>query len=109
MNKINKVMMAILFAIAITFANDSTKVDLYQPDTNYTKIETNMQEYANMHKVSEATKLASVASIVLGGLILSNDENNPIGAGMMVAGGMCYFVGFTLEFSYTDKLNVIVK
>lgn len=109
MNKINKIVMAILVAVAITFANDSTKIDLYQPDTNYTKIETNMQEYVNMHKASEITKLASVASMVLGGLILSNDENNPIGAGMMVVGGMGYFVGFALEFSYTDKLNVIVK
>ena len=109
MNKINKIAMAILFAVAITFANDSTKVDLYQPDTNYTKIETNINQYTYMHKASEATKLASVASMVLGGLILSNDENNPIGAGMMVAGGMGYFVGFALEFSYTDKLNVIVK
>ena len=109
MNKINKIAMAILFAIAITFANDSTKVDLYQPDINYTKIETNINQYAYMHKASEATKLASVASMVLGGLILSNDENNPIGACMMVAGGMGYFVGFALEFSYTDKLNVIVK
>lgn len=109
MNKINKIAMAILFAVAITFANDSSKVDLYQPDTNYTKIETNINQYAYMHKASEATKLASVASMVLGGLILSNDENNPIGAGMMVAGGMGYFVGFALEFSYTDKLNVIVK
>lgn len=109
MNKINKIIMAILFAVAITFANDSTKVDLYQPDTNYTKIETNIEKYTYMHKASEATKLASVASMVLGGLILSNDENNPIGAGMMVAGGMGYFVGFALEFSYTDKLNVIVK
>lgn len=109
MNKINKIVMAILFAVAITFANDSTKVDLYQPDTNYTKIETNINQYAYMHKASEATKLASVASMVLGGLILTNDENNPIGAGMMVAGGMGYFVGFALEFSYTDKLNVIVK
>ena len=109
MNKINKIALAILFAIAITFANDSTKVDLYQPDTNYTKIETNINQYTYMHKASEATKLASVASMVLGGLIISNDENNPIGAGMMVAGGMGYFVGFALEFSYTDKLNVIVK
>ena len=109
MNKINKIAMAILFAVAITFANDSTKVDLYQPDTNYTKIETNINQYTYMHKASEATKLASVASMVLGGLIISNDENNPIGAGMMVAGGMGYFVGFALEFSYTDKLNVIVK
>lgn len=109
MNKINKVILAILFAVSITFANDSTKVDLYQQDTNYTKIETNMQKYTYMHKVSEATKLASVASMVLGGLILSNDENNPIGAGMIVAGGIGYFVGFSLEFSYTDKLNVIVK
>ena len=109
MNKINKIAMAILFAVAITFANDSTKVDLYQQDTNYTKIETNINQYAYMHKASEATKLASVASMVLGGLILANDENNPIGAGMMVAGGMGYFVGFALEFSYTDKLNVIVK
>lgn len=109
MNKINKIAMAILFAVAITFANDSTKIDLYQADTNYTKIETNINQYTYMHKASEATKLASVASMVLGGLILSNDENNPIGAGMMVAGGMGYFVGFALEFSYTDKLNVIVK
>ena len=109
MNKINKIVMAILFAVAITFANDSTKIDLYQPDTNYTKIETNINQYAYMHKASEATKLASVASMVLGGLILTNDENNPIGAGMMVAGGIGYFVGFALEFSYTDKLNVIVK
>ena len=109
MKKINTLIMAILFAVAITFANDSTKVDLYKPDTNYTTIETNMQKYTYMHKASEATKLASVASMVLGGLILSNDENNPIGAGMIVAGGMGYFVGFSLEFSYTDKLNVIVK
>lgn len=109
MKKITTIMMAILFAVAITFANDSTKVDLYQPDTNYTKIETNINQYTYMHKASEATKLASVASMVLGGLILSNDENNPIGAGMMVAGGMGYFVGFALEFSYTNKLNVILK
>lgn len=106
MNKINKIVLAILFAVAITFANDSTKVDLYQPDTNYTKIETNIEKYTSIHKASEATKLASIASIVLGGLILSNDENNPIGAGMMVAGGIGYFVGFSLEFSYTDKLIV---
>ena len=112
MNKINKIVMAILFAVVITFANDSAKVDLYQPDTNYinyTKIETNINQYTYMHKASEATKLASVASMVLGGLIMSSDENNPIGAGLLVGGGFGYFVGFALEFSYTDKLNVIVK
>ena len=99
MNKINKIALAILFAVAITFANDSTKVDLYKPDTNYTKIETNMQEYANMHKVSEVTKLVSIGSMVLGGLIMNHSENEPIGAGMLIAGGLGYFVGFTIEFS----------
>lgn len=109
MNKLIKILSAIALMATLTFANDTTKVNLFNVDSNYTKIETNLRDYASIHKASETTKMVSIASMVLGGLILSNDENNPIGAGMMVAGGMGYFVGFALEFSYTDKLNVIVK
>lgn len=109
MSKLNKITLAILFAVAITFANDSMKVDSFAPDTSINKIEFDMQKYQSMHKVSEVTKLVSIGSMVLGGLIMNHSENEPIGAGMMIAGGMGYFLGFTIEFAYTDKLKLNIK
>ena len=99
MNKINKIALAILFAVALAFANDSTKVDYFASDTSTNKIELDMQKYQSMHKVSEVTKLVSIGSMVLGGLLMNHSENEPIGAGMLIAGGLGYFVGFTIEFS----------
>ena len=109
MNKLIKILSAIALMATLTFANDSTNVNLFNVDTNYTKIETDLQTYTSMHKASETTKMVSIASMLLGGLIIANDENNPIGGGMLVMGGMGYFVGWAIEFSYTDKLNIKLK
>lgn len=109
MNKIIKILSAIALMATLTFANDSTNVNRFMVDTNYTKIDTDLQAYTSMHKTSETIKMVSIASIVLGGLIVANDENNPIGGGMLALGGVGYFVGWAIEFSYTDKLNIKLK
>lgn len=109
MNKLIKIISAIALMTTLSFANDTTKVNLFNVDTNYTKIEADLNTYTTMHKASETTKMVSIASMVLGGLILSNDENNPVGGGMMALGGVGYFVGWSIEFSYTNKLNLKLK